>query len=116
MRSKLIVAAGALVLLAAAPASAEEYSGADLLSPCVEADNDARWGETAELECEQYINGFVAALAVMGNKESCPPKVNTPDEVRWAYMRWIHEDYKRRKQGAGTALMAALKDKFPCKQ
>ncbi len=40
--------------------SGSGYSAGDLLSPCQESDNDARWGEAAETECEQYILGFVA--------------------------------------------------------
>ena len=46
------------------------YTAGDLLSPCQEADNDARWGEAAETECEQYVMGFVGALRAVGAKES----------------------------------------------
>ena len=46
----------------------------------------------------------------------CPPKVNTADEVRWAFMRWVHKDYaKRTDMLAADALMATLKASFACK-
>ena len=109
--------------LAASPALAEShmagYSAADLLSPCQEADNDARWGEAAEMECEQYIMGFVGALRMVGAKAElgiCAPEQNTADEVRWALMRWVHASYSERiKVSADDALMATLQHSFPCK-
>ena len=95
------------------------YKAADLLSPCQESDNDARWGEAAETECEQYILGFVDALAEVGATGSqtgiCPPATNTADEVRWAFMRWVHADFtNRRAMPAADALLATLKDSFTC--
>ena len=90
------------------------------MSPCQEADNDARWGEAAETECEQYILGFVHALEISGEigKDAgiCPPLQNTADEVRWAFMRWVHASFTERKAiSAADALMATLKESFPCK-
>lgn len=94
--------------------SGSGYTAAELLSPCTEADNDARWGEAAETECEQYILGFVDALAVV-DAGVCAPNVNTADEVRWAYMRWVHADYStRRNMSAAEALQETLKSAFPC--
>ena len=117
MRTTLIIAAAGLAALAgvaSADSHAPRYSAGDLLSPCQEADNDSRWGDAAETECEQYIMGFVDALDVMG-ASACPPAQNTADEVRWAFMRWVHEDFSARKSlEAGPALMSALKDKFAC--
>lgn len=116
--------AGALLLAACTAAGADSFSGSgysagDLLSPCQEADNDARWGEAAETECEQYILGFVDALEGTGatGTESgiCPPEVNTPDEVRWAFMRWVHGDYAARiRMPAADALLETLKNAFEC--
>lgn len=116
--------AGALLLAVCGAAGADSFSGSgysagDLLSPCQEADNDARWGEAAETECEQYILGFVDAMQVAGatGTESgiCPPEVNTPDEVRWAFMRWVHEDYSARtRMPAADALLETLKSAFEC--
>ena len=64
---------------------------------------------------EQYILGFVHALQEIGDNTVCVPKVNTADEVRWAYMRWIHEDYSAHKSmTAGAAVLGTLRDKFPC--
>lgn len=123
MRATKIFAPLALAgLITASPALADShmsgYSAGDLLSPCQEADNDARWGETAELECEQYIIGFVDALKAVGAKEElgiCAPELNTGDEVRWAFMRWVHASYSMRvKMSAADAVMATLKENFPC--
>ena len=99
--------------------SGSGYSAGDLLSPCQESDNDARWGEAAETECEQYILGFVDAMKLAGatGAESgiCPPEVNTPDEVRWAFMRWVHQDYAARiRMSAADALRETLKSAFAC--
>lgn len=114
------VLAGALV---AGPALADSHGGSvylagDLLSPCQEADNDARWGEAAETECEQYMIGFVDALKLTGAKKSmgiCAPEQNTADEVRWAFMRWVHASYSKRKaMPANEAVLATLKENFPC--
>lgn len=123
MRKTLITASLALAgSLSFSPAMAmddgSDYSAADLLSPCQEADNDARWGEAAETECEQYVMGFVGALKVLGAKETmgiCAPEQNTADEVRWAFMRWVHESYSARtRMPANEAMLATLKEKFPC--
>ena len=122
--SKLIPAVCLLALSstqAPAQSAAERgYSAGDLLSPCQEADNDARWGAAAETECEQYILGFVDAMAKDGTAGPggivCPPVLNTADEVRWAFMRWVHQDYAARRQmSAPDALMDTLTSAFPCK-
>jgi hypothetical protein len=99
--------------MSASPAAA--YSALELLKPCTEADNDARWGEFAELECEQYIMGFVDALQLVNGEGICLPADNVPDEVRWAYMRWVHQDYSAHKDmAAGEALMQTLQQNFKC--
>jgi len=127
MRAKIITAALALAL-AASPALSGSRSvlgigsgqtAAQLLEPCQEADNDARWGQGAEIECEQYIIGFVEALTLAGGAgegtEICVPDQNTEDEVRWAFMRWVHGSYSQRtKMSAAEAMLATLKDNFPC--
>lgn len=112
-------ALAASVLVAGAQEDGRSYSAGDLLSPCQEADNDARWGAAAEAECEQYIMGFHDALAVTGmlgpEHGICPPRQNTADEIRWAFMRWVHARYsERRAMPAGEALLATLKHAFPC--
>ncbi|PSL20714.1 Rap1a/Tai family immunity protein [Shimia abyssi] len=117
MRSVLIAAIATAGITGAA--QADNYKAMDLMSPCQEADNSARWGEAAETECEQYINGFVAALKATGNAGAgsmiCPPEQNTPDEVRWAFMRWVHQDFSpRREMHASEALMETMKEAFPC--
>jgi len=107
-------------------AGAESFSGSDytaeaLLSPCQEADNDARWGEAAETECEQYLMGFADALMETGQIGTeagiCPPRQNTADEIRWAYMRWVHADYAARTaMPAADAVLAMLREAFPCEE
>ena len=125
MCSRFLTVAGALVfVLSVTQARADSFTGSgykaiDLLSPCQESDNDARWGEAAETECEQYLLGFVDALKEVGSVGPeagiCPPEVNTADEVRWAYMRWVHASYSDRKDmPAADALLATLKDSFDC--
>ncbi len=127
MKSMKNVLAATLIILGA-PAIAQvtsvlkihsNYSAAELLSPCQEADNDARWGQAAEVECEQYIIGYVDALEATGAVGTeagiCLPEQNIADEVRWAFMRWVHSDYSgRTKMLAAEAVLATLKDSFPC--
>lgn len=125
MRARLIVSA--LVAAMAMPQvgwaesySGESYPASQLVEPCQDADSDAREvGQAAEIECEQYIMGFVDALAEIGvagqGKEICIPAVNTADEVRWAFVRWVYGDFtKRRAMPAADALLAALRDTFAC--
>ena len=124
MRFTICTLAATLLIGASGPALAKSFSGPDykasaLLSPCQESDKDARRGEAAETECEQYILGFVDALkevdAIGAEAGMCPPEVNTADEVRWAFMRWVHADYSNRQaMEAADALLATLKDQFPC--
>ena len=132
MIARTLAAAAALALLAGAAsgqqkktsttppnAMGEEYTALELLSPCQESDNDARWGQYAETECEQYLLGFVAALQEVGMIGSadgvCPPELNTADEVRWAFMRWVHASFTERKEmSARAAVLATLKESFPC--
>lgn len=122
MRSALLIASlSAAAALAGTTVFAQDaapYYAGDLLSPCQEADNDARWGEAAEVECEQYILGFVGALDVTGTGKAagiCPPTVNTADEVRWAFMRWVHASYSKRKaMPAQDALLSTLSENYAC--
>ncbi len=99
----------------------EKYPATRLVAPCQDADSDAREvGQVAELECEQYILGFLDALAEVGASGPgtgiCVPEQNTADEVRWAFVRWVYGDFSKRKSmPAADALLASLKDSFPCK-
>lgn len=119
MRNTLIctIAALGLATIAAADSHmAPAYTAKDLLAPCQEADNDARWGAAAEAECEQYMMGFVGALRLTDSKEGiCLPEQNVADEVRWAFMRWVHAAYgERTGMPANEALMATLQEAFAC--
>lgn len=62
---------GAALLLIAVMALAQpehsqlsEYTVGELLEPCMEGDNDSRWGAAAEAECEQYTMGFTDAYLI----------------------------------------------------
>ena len=105
-------------LTSAGAAELSGYLGSELYSPCHESDNDARFGAAAEAECEQYLRGFTDALVMAGmvgpDSNICLPEENRDDEVRWAYMRWINENFGDRNKPAAETLMATLKDKFPC--
>jgi hypothetical protein len=95
------------------------YTIKQLLEPCVEGDNDSRWGATAEAECEQYITGFIDAFVMTADGGQadgvCLPEANRADEVRWAFMRWAHDNYDQRERPAAEGLMAAIKAHFACK-
>ena len=106
--------------LQAEAAEYRDYTVGQLLKPCEEGDNDARWGAEQEANCEQFINGFTAAIILISDvthsKVIClPPSGNRPDEVRWAFMRWVYQNYDRIDQPAAVGLMAAIKSSFPCK-
>ena len=122
--SRLVLSLSVALIAAwqALPAEAAElrnYTVADLLKPCEEGDNDARWGESLEANCEQFINGFTGAYillaAASGEREVClPPPGNRPDEVRWAFVKWVYKDYDRRDLPATQGLFEAIKAHFPC--
>lgn len=114
---RLIMIAALAMAMAASGAQAQSgYTAEDLLSPCQEADNDSRrWGEIAEMECEQYILGFIDALKATGDTSVCVPAQNTADEARWAFMRWVHGSFSQRKaMRAQDALLASLRERFGC--
>ena len=97
----------------------DSYPAEELLQTCQQADNDSRRGTQLEIECEQYLIGYLDALKAVGHfdgkQNGCPPTVNTPDEARWAYMRWIHMDYgPRSRMPAADAVLGMLPDMFPC--
>lgn len=106
---------------AATPAEAgsglSEYKVRDLLKPCQEGDNDSRGGAVLELECEQYVTGFTDAYVHTGGDKRdnvCLPELNRPDEVRWAFQRWAHENFDKRDMHAVEGLLATIKGRFKC--
>ncbi len=105
--------------LPAEAAELRDFTVADLLKPCEEGDNDARWGANLEVTCEQFINGFTGAFLLFtdgGQAQGVclPPPGNRPDEVRWAFMKWAYKSYNRRHMPAAKGLLAAIKAHFPC--
>ena len=119
-RALLAVLVSATLSLGAAPVAAQNVPelavAKDLLLPCQEADNDARDGFIAELECLTYIRGFVAAIGLTdASVEFCFPEANREDAIRRAYVRWVHKSFsKRGNMPAGEALLAALDEHFGC--
>ena len=111
----LLFAATSWVLPAAA-GELSDYTVKQLLEPCIEGDNDSRWGAAAEAECEQYIMGFTDAYVMLAgdSKDVCLPPQNRPDEVRWAFMRWAHQNFDDREMPAAEGLLAVVKSAFPC--
>jgi len=110
--------AGAVVLFGGSAKAEFDYSIADLLTPCKEGDNDSRGGAVLELECEQYIAGFTDLYVRAGQAKKdkvCLPEQNRDDEVRWAFMRWAHDNYGDRAQPAVDGLWKTIKAHFPCK-
>ncbi len=122
MRGRHLLAAAASLLLASGQASADisDYTVADLLEPCVEGDNDSRGGAVLEMECEQYVSGFTDLYVRAGldkqDKVCLPPEGNRADEVRWAFMRWAHDNFDQRGMPAVDGLKATLQARFKCKE
>lgn len=118
MFKTLLVAMATALPLASGAAGLSGYSVEQLLEPCVEGDNDSRWGAAAEAECEQYILGFTDAFMLLtkGGKQEgiCLPELNRADEVRWAFMKWAHNNFELRGKPAADGLMAALRSDFGC--
>lgn len=122
MRKTAAALPGLLACVAVGPLAAQaqlaEYTVAQLLEPCMEGDNDSRWGSVAESECEQYITGFTDAYLLSGagqNDNVClPASGNRPDEIRWAFMRWAHKNFDRRDIPAAEGLLELLRSEFKC--
>ncbi len=121
MRGQTLLAATACLLLAAGQAAADisDYTVADLLEPCVEGDNDSRGGAVLEMECEQYVSGFTDLYIRAGldkqDKVCLPSAGNRADEVRWAFMRWAHDNFDQRGMPAVDGLKATVQARFKCK-
>ncbi len=112
------VLAGFLVAASVAGAQISGYTVGELLGPCIVGDNDSREGATSETECEQYIRGFTDAYIMGGGAKSdnvCLPAQNRDDEVRWAFMRWAHQNFDDRGIPAAEGLHATVKASFPCR-
>lgn len=125
MRKGVAAAIGAVMIVSVTPAvpqtqAGTAYGALELLGPCQLADSDSRGlGVVSEIECEQYILGFVNALQAVDmtgpGTGICLPELNTADEIRWKFTRWVHGDYSNRKgMSAAEALLATLREDFAC--
>lgn len=120
MRGKTLLAATAYLLLASGQATADvsDYTVADLLEPCTEGDNDSRGGAVLEMECEQYVSGFTDLYIRAGldkqDKVCLPAGGNRADEIRWAFMRWAHDNFDQRGMPAVDGLKATIQSRFKC--
>ena len=109
------VALGTSAAFAQEPA---DYTVRELLEPCVEGDNDSRGGAVLEMECEQYVLGFTD-LYISANLDErdnvCIPETgNRADEIRWAFMRWAHDNFGQRDMPAVEGLLATVRASFKC--
>ena len=97
---------------------ASDYRVRDLLQPCVEGDNDSRGGQVLEMECEQYVTGFTDLYlrAELNKRDNvCLPETgNRADEIRWAFMRWAHDNFDQRDMPAVDGLIATVQSRFKC--
>ncbi len=114
-----LLVAGLMPIAQAMAEDLADYTVEQLMQPCVEGDSDSRWGAAAEAECEQYITGFSDAYLLLsdGGKRDdvcLPPPGNRPDEIRWAFVKWIHKNFERRKMPAGEGLLEMLRSEFKC--
>jgi len=107
--------------MTAAPAlgqGAKNYRVRDLLAPCVEGDNDSRGGAVLEMECEQYVTGFTDLYlrSKLNERDNvCLPETgNRADEIRWAFMRWAHDNFDQRDIPAVDGLIATVQSRFQC--
>ena len=121
MRAMIVaVLVSSLATAVAVPASGQDIpemrQAKDLLLPCQEADNDPRDGFIVQLECVGFIRGFVAAIDLIGEGTGlCLPEANRDDQIRRAYVSWVHAAFSSRsKMPVGEALRAALEDRFGC--
>lgn len=115
----MLFAISTVLVLEPARSQLAHYTVAQLLEPCMEGDNDSRWGAVAETECEQYIMGFTDSYLLSNTNERdnvcLPPEDNRTDEIRWAFMKWAHQNYEKRELPAAHGLLEAIKDRFSCK-
>jgi len=118
LRAAALVATLVPGIGAAVAQDVSDYKVRDLLEPCVEGDNDSRDGAVLEMECEQYVSGFTDLYLRAGldkrDNVCLPDTGNRADEIRWAFMRWAHENFERRNRPAVDGLIATLKARFAC--
>jgi hypothetical protein len=96
----------AAVLLAATSAQAAEFSDytiKQLLEPCMEGENDWGWA-------------YLTTVAGGAEGVAClPPPGNRDTEIRWAFMKWAHNNFDQRGRPAAEGMMATLREAFGCK-
>jgi len=65
---------------------------------------------------DQHQPAFqIVGIEIGSGRQICPPAQNAADEMRWAFVKWVNQDYSvRMKMSAGEALMSMLRESFPC--
>ena len=70
------------------------------------------------MECEQYVTGFTDLYlnAKLNERDNvCLPETgNRADEIRWAFMRWAHDNFDQRVIPAVEGLLATVQERFQC--
>lgn len=110
-----LVGAAALGL-AAAPADAGFYSGADLLGICTTERSDPAYFEKT-YECVAYISGAVDAFNTTraANKlKSCIPAGVTISQLREATVDYLRANPPARRTSASTLVFSATRKAWPC--
>ena len=90
-------------------------AGGDVADICSAA------GSAAALACSAYLRGISdGLLAAETNADDdaiafCPPSDGIgSNQIRQIFLTFMREDPDRRSEDAGTLLLAALEDRFPC--
>ncbi|MFQ5939282.1 MAG: Rap1a/Tai family immunity protein [Alphaproteobacteria bacterium] len=115
-----VIAGGVLVLPdRVAAITYTDYTVRDLLAPCFEGDSDSRWGETFEVNCEQYIRGFSDAYFHFSAQGAMPricfPEgANRLDLIRWAFIKWARQNTDKQDWPAAQGLVAAVNAEMAC--
>lgn len=70
------------------------------------------------MECEQYVSGFtdlyLSAKVNERDKVCLPETGNRATGIRWAFMRWAHDNIDQRDIAAVDGLIAAVQARFKC--
>ncbi len=110
-----LLGAAALSSPARTAAATPFYRAGDLAGICLEADNDARDGEEAAFECEQYLRGVLDALAADPALSGlCLPELDRLAKIRRHLTRWVYAHFDERDRSAAAVIREMLRSEFSC--